>query len=220
MSIIYRKSKTINSNTYYDNKVSSILSPQQGVIPELVEDINYPPVGSIIAYTVGVSPPGWRICDGSEVHRYAYAKLFNVIGTTFGAGDGETTFNLPNYQGAFLRGTGTDPTFGVYSGPAANQLQQHATQTHKHDASTNIIDPGHSHTQNTVNDDFNNSGTYPNYQTPSFAKYDSAGSITWPNINRSTTGITATTTVANSTTSVNANETRPYNYGVYWIIKC
>ena len=43
--------------------------------------------------------------------------------------------------------------------------------------------------------------------------------FTTPSINSATTGITVATTVANSTTSVNATETRPYNYGVYWIIK-
>ena len=54
-----------------------------------------------------------------------------------------------------------------------------------------ITDPGHSHTQTTVNDDFNNSGSYPNYTVPSYPRYDSAGTITWTNtINSTTTGIT------------------------------
>ena len=75
------------------------------------------------------------------------------------------------------------------------------------------------HSQYTVNDDYNNSGGgYPG-TTPSFPPYDSAGSKTWNNINSSTTGISVATTISNSTTSVNANETRPYNYGVWWIIK-
>jgi len=176
------------------------------------------PIGSITAYTLAISPPGWLICDGTAVSRSTYASLFAVIGTTFGIGNNSTTFNLPNYQGAFLRGTGTN---GSYSGPALNTSQAHATQTHTHTASSVVSDPGHVHSQTTVNDDFNNTGgnTYPNGSNPSFAGYDSAGSRSWSNINLNTTGVTVATTIANSTTSTNANETRPYNFGVYWIIK-
>jgi microcystin-dependent protein len=184
--------------------------------------INYvpiaPPIGSITAYTLATSPPGWLICDGTAVSRVTYAALFAVIGTTFGTGNNSTTFNLPNYQGAFLRGTGTN---GVYSGPSLNTSQNHATQTHTHTANSVVNDPGHVHSQTTVNDDFNNSGGsgYPVGSNPSFAPYDSAGTRTWTNINSQSTGVTVTTTVGNSTTFIDANETRPYNFGVYWIIK-
>jgi microcystin-dependent protein len=176
------------------------------------------PIGSITAYTLATSPPGWLICDGSQVSRTAYASLFAVIGVTFGPGNNSTTFNLPNYQGAFLRGTGTT---GDYSGPSLNASQAHATQTHAHTATSVVTDPGHSHSQTTANDDFNGSGGggYPLNSNPSFAQYDSAGVRTWTNINSSSTGVTVSTTVGNSTTSVNANETRPYNFGVNWIIK-
>ena len=177
-----------------------------------------PPIGSITAYTLATSPPGWLICNGAEVSRTTYVSLFAVIGVTFGSGNNTTTFNLPNYQGAFLRGTGTS---GSYSGPSLNVSQAHATQTHTHTASSVVTDPGHSHTQTTVNDDYNGSGGsgYPGGSNPSFAPYDSAGSKTWSNINSSFTGLSVNTTVENSTTSVNANETRPYNFGVNWIIK-
>lgn len=176
-----------------------------------------PPVGSITAYTVASSPDGWLICDGTEVSRTIYSTLFSVIGTTFGYGDNETTFNLPNYKGAFLRGTGVN---GNYSGPALNTSQSHATQTHSHSAISTVSDPGHAHSQSTINDDFNNSGGN-NYTTaiPSFPPLDSAGSKTWSNINNNSTGVTVSTSVGNSSTNVDVNETRPYNYGVYWIIK-
>lgn len=52
----------------------------------------------------------WIICDGSPVSRTAYNHLFDVIGTTWGVGDGSSTFNLPDLRGAFLRGTGTGTT--------------------------------------------------------------------------------------------------------------
>lgn len=64
-------------------------------------------VGSVIAYAGGVEGNDlgkWLFCDGSAVSREAYAKLFASIGIAYGGGDGVTTFNLPNYQGQFLRG--------------------------------------------------------------------------------------------------------------------
>jgi microcystin-dependent protein len=180
--------------------------------------INYisiaPPVGSIMAFTVGNSPDGWLLCNGVSYGKSQYAALFTVIGITFGGND--TSFNVPNYQGAFLRGTGTN---GSYSGPALNASQSHATQTHAHTASSVVTDPGHKHSQYTINDDFNMTGGAPSGTTPSFPVSDSAGSRTWDNLNTSTTGVSVATTIANSTTNVDANETRPYNYGVWWIIK-
>lgn len=54
-------------------------------------------VGSMVAYgATGSVPTDWLLCDGSAVSRVTYADLFSVIGTTWGAGDGSTTFNLPN----------------------------------------------------------------------------------------------------------------------------
>jgi len=213
--------------------------------------INYvsiaPPIGSIMAYTVGNSPDGWLICDGTAVSRQTYAGLYTIIGTTFGSGDGVNTFHLPNYQGAFLRGTGTN---GIYAGPALNSPQAHATQSHAHTASTSITDPGHLHTQShshsatvndpghahtitTYNDDYNLGG---GSQAPSFGRNDALSTINTvinasgtgitvgistnsTPVNAATTGVSASTTVNNSTLNADPNETRPYNYGVYWIIK-
>jgi microcystin-dependent protein len=183
--------------------------------------INYvpiaPPIGSITAYTLAISPPGWLICDGTAVSRVTYASLFAVIGTTFGTGNNTTTFNIPNYQGAFLRGTGTN---GSYSGPALNTSQTHATQTHTHTANSVVTDLGHTHSQTSQNDDFNNTAgnIFSEGSNPSFARLDS-GTRTWPNINSSSTGVSVATTIDNNTTFIDANETRPYNFGVYWIIK-
>jgi|SRR5581483_1365963 len=58
---------------------------------------DFPP-GTIIMYAGGTTPSGWLLCDGSAVSRSTYQALFAAIGTTYGAGDGSTTFNLPNFQ--------------------------------------------------------------------------------------------------------------------------
>ena len=55
-------------------------------------------IGAIIEWTTDTAPDGWLICDGSAISRTVYAPLFAVIGTTYGDGDGETTFNLPDIE--------------------------------------------------------------------------------------------------------------------------
>ncbi len=75
------------------------------------------PPGGIMAFanTVsGVPPAGWLLCDGAVVSRTTYADLFAVIGEIYGAGDGTSTFALPDFQGRFLRGQGgNSDTYGV-----------------------------------------------------------------------------------------------------------
>ena len=63
-------------------------------------------VGFVLPFYGEVAPPGTLACDGSEVSREAYSELFAVLGTKAGAGDGSTTFNLPDFRGCFIRGTG------------------------------------------------------------------------------------------------------------------
>lgn len=62
------------------------------------------PVGTILAYGGHAAPGGWALCDGAAVNRTTYAKLFLVLGTYFGVGDGSTTFNLPDMRGRLLTG--------------------------------------------------------------------------------------------------------------------
>lgn len=61
------------------------------------------PTGAIIMYSAGTAPSGWLICDGTAVSRTTFATLFALIGTTFGVGNGTTTFNLPNMNSRFPR---------------------------------------------------------------------------------------------------------------------
>ena len=57
------------------------------------------PVGSIVIWTTTSAPTGFLLCDGAAVNRTTYADLFDVIGTTYGVGDGSTTFNVPDLLG-------------------------------------------------------------------------------------------------------------------------
>ena len=68
------------------------------------------PTGCVQAYAGNTTPQGWLLCDGSAVSRTDYAALFAVIGTTYGAGNGSTTFNLPNLVDKFIQGNSTSGT--------------------------------------------------------------------------------------------------------------
>lgn len=68
------------------------------------------PIGAIVPYGSATAPTNWLVCDGSAVSRTTYAELFAVIGTSFGSGDGSTTFNLPNLKGRVAVGQDTNDT--------------------------------------------------------------------------------------------------------------
>jgi microcystin-dependent protein len=186
------------------------------------------PPGTVIAFagTVGgpsnVPPPtGWLLCDGSAVSRTQYAQLFAAIGSNSGAGDGSTTFNLPDYRGYFLRGldqgTGNDPDAasrtaspsGGSSGNAVGSLETGQIQSHAH----GVNDPGHAHgppagnlswlmwNQSTVAGDI---GVVPTSGgAPAVDGIRSMGAAT--------TGITIQT--------AGGSETRPLNAAVNYLIK-
>jgi microcystin-dependent protein len=64
-------------------------------------------VGTVISGTSNTVPHGFLLCNGSQISRTVYSRLFSVIGTTYGSGDGSTTFTLPDLRGAVPRGAGT-----------------------------------------------------------------------------------------------------------------
>ena len=63
-------------------------------------------IGFCLPFYGETAPPGTLACDGSEISREAYKELFQVLGTKAGAGDGVSTFNLPDFRGRFIRATG------------------------------------------------------------------------------------------------------------------
>jgi phage-related tail fiber protein len=67
------------------------------------------PAGSIVAYAGRRPPIGWLLCDGAELARDSYVTLFEAIGTTYGAGNGQSTFNLPDLRGRTVIGAGQGP---------------------------------------------------------------------------------------------------------------
>jgi microcystin-dependent protein len=70
------------------------------------------PSGAILDFAGSAAPTGWLLCDGTAVSRATYAALYAVISTTYGAGDGSSTFNLPNFKGRVALGVGDSTAAG------------------------------------------------------------------------------------------------------------
>ena len=89
-------------------------------------------VGAVAAFAMDTPPAGWLECDGAEISRTTYAALFAAIGTTYGAGDGSSTFAVPDLRGEFVRGW--DHGRGVDSGRTIGSTQGDDNKSHTHAA--------------------------------------------------------------------------------------
>lgn len=90
------------------------------------------PTGGIIAYGAASAPTGFLLCDGSLVNRTTYSTLFGIISTTFGAGDGSTTFALPDLRGRFPLGTAASGTGSTLGGTGGLIDHVHTGPSHTH----------------------------------------------------------------------------------------
>ena len=94
------------------------------------------PVGTILAHAANTPPTGFLECNGSNISRSTYATLFSTISTTFGVGDGSSTFALPDLRGQFIRGwanTGSTDASRVFG---STQTDQNKNHTHTTDSTT------------------------------------------------------------------------------------
>ena len=89
------------------------------------------PPGTIVAHA-GTRPTGWLSCRGAAVSRATYPALFAVLGTRFGAGDGSTTFNLPDLRGRFPYGASVDADVGNTGGAETHTLTVDEMPSHAH----------------------------------------------------------------------------------------
>jgi microcystin-dependent protein len=150
-------------------------------------------IGSVYGSARSATPSGYLLCDGSLINRTTYSRLFNAISTTYGSGDGSTTFALPDLRGAAPRGSGTSSGY-----------TQNVTVTLG--AKTNDGVENHSHTFNeTPNFGYSlgGSGGYGAFQT-----YGALAS-----------SFTLGVSVGSMNSGRTANETRMKNLGMNFFIK-
>ena len=195
------------------------LFPRVAVLPApyAINAGNGVPVGSVMAFMGNTPPSGWLLCNGSELLRTNFAALFAVIGTSSGAGDGSTSFRLPDLRGMFLRGvngsttaTWADPEadsrinyfFGGASGNNVGSLQFDATRRPDNPFTTSSAG-AHTHTFSMRADGGNDQSQ------PERGSGSSSGTTT-----TSSSGAHTHTVSGGGDT-----ETRPRNVYVHYIIK-
>jgi len=188
------------------------------------------PSGMIAPFARSTAPTGWLAANGAAVSRTTFADLFLAIGTTFGVGNGSTTFNLPDLRGEFIRGL--DAGRGVDVNRQLGSAQAQDIQGHTHTATATAAGE-HTHNATTAS-----AGGHSHTLTNETIGYDNAGNRSWipdgaPNQGRVTSGTNAagdhthTITVNNAgnhthqiTVAANTGtETRPRNVALLYCIK-
>lgn len=174
-----------NVNTIVFSNGSEVFFAQQNTTPS----------GVIIQFAGSTAPTGYLACNGAAVARTTYPNLFAAIGTTWGAGNGTTTFNIPDLRGMFVRGTGTNGTYSTSVGPALGAYQADQFASHTHIAT----DSGHQHVYQSIT--VGGSGIQSGAGYVGSFPSTSTG---FANITNSSTGGT---------------ETNPKNFGILYCIK-
>ena len=140
---------TVSSTTAVTNLNADLLDGQHGSV--------YSPAGMVSQFAGATAPTGWLLCDGAAVSRTTFANLFTAIGTSYGAGNGSTTFNLPNLKGRVPVGRdAADTSFdalGETGGAKTHTLTESEMPSHTH------LQNSHNHTQNPHNHNFSYQGT-------------------------------------------------------------
>ena len=182
---------------------ADLASSQTAGAPALVM-----PTGVVLPFAGTAAPTGWLACDGTAISRTTYAALFSAVGTSYGVGDGSTTFNLPDFRGRFPRFN--DAMFGGSaagrdSGRVLGSAQGHSIQQHGH---TNRVFEGSSgatYSEPLIVGDlaWGTSGTAGLQDPGSFAHNGSGG----------------VTGLYGGTSPSVAGETRPINLSINAIIK-
>lgn len=159
--------------------------------------------GLVMPFPMETPPAGWLVCNGQAVSRTTYAALFALIGTTHGAGDGATTFNLPDCRGQFVRGL--DLGRGVDTGRALGSTQADDIKSHTHTGSASEAG-SHTHSYNVIG--LSSGGVQ-------LASGSGWGPVAAADTTSSAGGHTHTLSVS----SAGGTESRPKNIALVWAIK-
>tara|TARA_R100001443_G_scaffold39082_2_gene52534 strand:- start:3568 stop:4539 length:972 start_codon:yes stop_codon:yes gene_type:complete len=181
------------------------------------EIANGVPAGSVFTFATTTVPSGYLECNGAAVSRSTYASLFSSISTTWGAGDGSSTFNLPDLRGQFVRGW--DNSAGVDSGRSFASSQSDQNKTHDHSSAAHTH--AYAFAQGSgggVGNDFNSTGISSVTQSGGrLAELEQGGSADGQDLR----GYSANTgsTTPSSTGNDGGTEVRVKNKALMYVIK-
>ena len=169
------------------------------------------PTGSVHLMATTTAPSGYLKCNGAAVSRTTYADLFAIVGTTWGEGDGSSTFNVPDLRGEFVRGW--DDSRGVDSSRSFASSQSSANLQHNHTATatstSSVTDPGHFHNVAYSNSDSGDG----------VIEESGVGLSGYEPTETATTGITVSTSTSVSVANDGGSEARPRNIAMMYVIK-
>ena len=183
------------------------------------------PAGVMLPYAGATAPDGWLLCDGTAINRTTYARLFAAISGTYGVGDGSTTFNLPNTQGVFLRGAGSQAIGAETYAATLGTKQNDATAKNGVSASTSGTDGAHTHRVWTVGPTTDRLNWASNAGVPNLPGWslNTGGSANVGDYDIYASDVPEAPYQPNHghavTVSSTDTETRPANLGVNYIIK-
>ena len=176
------------------------------------------PIGSVFNLATTTVPTGFLECNGAAISRSTYASLFATISTTWGSGDGSSTFNLPDLRGQFVRGW--DNSAGVDSGRSFASSQSDQNKSHNH----SITDSGHfhhafrsgnagerQHSSNLTSSNYASSGTGAGNLNEAYNIAAQSSEADVGKTSNETTGIT----ISND----GSTEVRVKNYALMYVIK-
>ena len=110
--------------------ITNLVVPESGTLATEAQVSIAQPAGAIITFAASTAPTGYLKCNGALLSRTTYSNLFAAIGTTFGVGDGSTTFALPDLRGYFPRGW--DDGRGIDTGRTFGSAQADDIISHNH----------------------------------------------------------------------------------------
>lgn len=113
---IVEEGTIINKSALLKDETAELFGLGNDAVPDDVFRKALIPPGIIFWFAAIEAPDGFLICDGSLISRSDYDRLFSAIGTTFGSGDGSTTFALPDLRAKFIRGAGTNSPYSANFG--------------------------------------------------------------------------------------------------------
>jgi microcystin-dependent protein len=165
------------------------LKTPAGSLAQVMKELHliYVPTGAVMPFAGIIAPATFLICDGSAVNRNVYSDLFEVIGTFYGAGDGVTTFNLPDLRGRVISGYNGAVSYynamGKTGGENTHILTVDEMPSHDHDGETQTNTTG-------ITNNTNTTGITNNTNTTGITNNTNTTGIT---NNTSTTGVTTQT---------------------------
>lgn len=168
-----------NANGHKITNLAAGTNPSDAVRLDQISDIGLP-IGTVIPFAGSTAPGGWVLCDGRAISRTDFAALYDVIGTTYGSGNGSTTFNVPDIRGRVVAGadnmggTAANRLTSTGLGTTASRGAVGGTQTH---TLTTAQMPQHNHGAGSLATGSSGSHSHEGYAGRDQGNY--TGSNTW-----------------------------------------